>query len=150
MLRALDRRGFRPHGLLQSLVIQLGGKMFFVDVEVEDSPLDYNLLLGRSWFYFMTIIASMVFQCIQFPHQGKIVTIDQLDYCTPDTHTQTTNNIPFLGDSKITYESVGLGLFKDHSLMGTFPSPRPLTTQHIATINMISTITHQYFESFDL
>jgi hypothetical protein len=80
MLRAFDGRGFRPHGLLQSLAVQLGGKIVSVDVEVVDAPLDYNLLLGRSWFYAMTFIASSVFRCVQFPHQGKIVTIDQLDY----------------------------------------------------------------------
>jgi hypothetical protein len=78
------------------------------------------------------------------------VTIDQLDYCTPDARTQTTNNIPFLGDSKITYESVGVGLLKYSSLMGTFPTPLPPTTQHIATmVNMISTMVHQSFESSD-
>jgi hypothetical protein len=83
MLRAFDGRGFHPHGLLQSLAVQLGGKTVSVDVEVVDAPLDYNLLLGRSWFYAMTVVASSVFRCVQFPHQGKIVTIDQLDYCTP-------------------------------------------------------------------
>jgi hypothetical protein len=51
------------------------------------------------------------------------VTIDQLDYCTLDARTQTTKNIPFLGESEITYESVGVGLLKDSSLMGTFPTP---------------------------
>jgi hypothetical protein len=32
MLRAFDERGFHPHGILQSLAIQLGGKTIFVDV----------------------------------------------------------------------------------------------------------------------
>jgi hypothetical protein len=77
------------------------------------------------------------------------VTIDQLDYCTPDARTQTTNNIPFLGDSKITYESVGVGLLKYSSLMGTFPTPLPPTTQHITMVNMISTMVHQSLESSD-
>jgi hypothetical protein len=40
MLRAFDGRGFHPHGFLQSLPIQLGGKTITVDVEVVDSPLD--------------------------------------------------------------------------------------------------------------
>jgi hypothetical protein len=61
MLREFDGRGFRPHGLLQSLVVQLGGKIVFVDVEVVDAPLDYNLLLGRIWFYAMTVVTSSVF-----------------------------------------------------------------------------------------
>jgi hypothetical protein len=61
MLRTFDGSGFHPHGLLQSLPIQLGAKNVTVDVEVVDSPLDYNLLLGRSWFYAMIALASLVF-----------------------------------------------------------------------------------------
>jgi hypothetical protein len=97
----------------------------------------------------MIVVASSVFRCVQFPHQGKMVTIDQLDYCTPNSHNQTTNNIPFLGDSKITYESVGVGILKYSSLMGTFPTPVPHISQHIATINMILTMVHQSLESSD-
>jgi hypothetical protein len=129
--------------------IQLGGKTVTVDVEVVDAPLDYNLLLGRSWFYAMTVVASSVFQCVQFPNQGKIVTVDQLDFCTTDAHVPTTNNIPFLGDHKVMYESIGVGLLKDSSLMGTFPTPLPPTTHHIATVDMISTTAHQSLESSD-
>jgi hypothetical protein len=116
---------------------------------VVDSPLDYNLLLGRSWFYAMTVVASSVFRCVQFPHQGKIVTIDQLDFCKPDTRIPATNNIPFLGDHPVTYESVGVGLLKDYSLMGTFPTPLPPTAHHIAAVNMISTFPYQSLESSD-
>ena len=47
------------------------------------------------------------------------------------------------------YESIGVGLLKDSSLMGTFPTPLPLTTHHIATINMISTMAYQSLESSD-
>jgi hypothetical protein len=96
-------------------------KNISIDVEVVDTPLDYNLLLGHSWFYAMTIVASSVFRLLQFPHQGKIVTIDQLDYCTPDICNNNANNIPFLGHSNLKYESVGVGLLKDSSLMGFFP-----------------------------
>jgi hypothetical protein len=82
-------------------------------------------------------------------HQGKIVTINQLDYYTPDAHTQMNKNIHFLGDSKITYESVGVGLLKYSSLMGNFPTPLAPTTKHIAMVNMILNMSHQSFESFD-
>jgi hypothetical protein len=116
---------------------------------VVDAPLYYNLLLGRSWFYAMTVISLSVFRCVQFPHQGNIVTIDQLDFCTPDAHAPATNNIPFLGDHKITYESVRVGLLKYSTLMGTLPTPLPPTTHHIAIFNMISTTTCQSLESSD-
>jgi hypothetical protein len=97
----------------------------------------------------MIVVASSVFQCVQFPHQGKIVIVDQLDFCTTDAHVPATDNIPFLGDHMITYESVGVGLLKYYSLMGTFPTPLPPTTHHIATIDMISTMAYQYLESSD-
>jgi hypothetical protein len=149
MLRAFDGRDFHPHGLLQSLAVQLGGKTITVDIEVVDAPLDYNLLLGRRWFYRMTTVVSLVFRCVQFPHQGKIVTIDQLDFYTPDARIPAANNIPFLGDHPVTYESVGVGLLKYSSLMGTFPTPLPPTAHHIATVNMISTLPYQSLESSD-
>jgi hypothetical protein len=97
----------------------------------------------------MTVIASSVFRCVQFPHQGKIVVVDQLDFCTTDACAPATNNIPFLGDHKIMYESVGVGLLKYSSLMGTFPTPLPPTTHHIATVDMISTTAYQSLESSD-
>jgi hypothetical protein len=57
MLCTFNGQGFHPHAILQSLPIQLGSKIVTVDVEVLDAPLDYNFLLGRSWFYAMTVIA---------------------------------------------------------------------------------------------
>jgi hypothetical protein len=125
----------------------LGGNIVTFDVEVVDATLDYNFLLGRSWFYSITFIASSIFQCVQFPHQGKIVTVDQLDFYTTDARAPATNNIPFLGDHKIMYERVGVGLLKYPSLMGTFPTPLPLTTHHIATVDMILITAYQSLES---
>jgi hypothetical protein len=83
------------------------------------------------------------------PIKGKIVTIDQLDFCTPDARIPATNNIPFLGDHPVTYESIGVGLLKDSSLMGTFPTPLPPTAHHIVVVNMISTMPYQSLESSD-
>jgi hypothetical protein len=56
-----------------------------------------------------------------------------------DVRIPTTKNIPFLGDHKIMYESIGVGLLKYSSLMGTFPTPLPPTTHHISIVDMIST-----------
>jgi hypothetical protein len=84
ILKYFDGHFFKPHGILTSLSIELGGKTVSVEVEVVDATLDYNILLGHTWFYTMKVVASTIFHVIHFPHQGKIVTIDQLDYCTPD------------------------------------------------------------------
>jgi hypothetical protein len=45
---------------------------------VVDAPLDYNLLLGRSWTYAMQAVVATAFRVLLFPHEGRIVTIDQL------------------------------------------------------------------------
>ena len=109
-LKAFDGWGFQPHGLISALMVELGGKTVSIQVEVVDAPLDYNLLLGRNWFYAMTVVASTVFQTIQFPHLGRIVTIDQLDFCTSDVTTSMANNIPMLGQSPPPYQLIGVGM----------------------------------------
>jgi len=102
--------------------MKLKGKIILVDIEVVDAHLDYNLLVGHSLFYANIIITSSFFSILQFHHQGKIVTVDQIDYFTPDIHNYTVNNVPFLG-SVLGYESVGLGFLKGSSLMGIFNFP---------------------------
>ena len=114
-LKAFDGWGFQPHGLISALVVEMGGKTVSIQVEVVDAPLDYNLLLGRNWFYAMTAVASTVFRMVQFPHLGRIFTIDQLDFYTPDVTTSTANNIPMLGQSPPPYQSIGI-----HPLWGFF------------------------------
>ena len=61
MLKAFDGHIFKPHEILTALPIKIGGKTVTIDVEVIDAPLDYNLLLGRTWFYGMSVVASTVF-----------------------------------------------------------------------------------------
>ena len=48
MLTAFDGISFRPHCILPSLKVHLGGKTVVIEVEVVDAPLDYNLLLDRN------------------------------------------------------------------------------------------------------
>ena len=80
LLTAFDGRSFRPHGILSAFEIKLAGKAVSIEVEVIDAPLDYNLLLGRSWTYAMSTIALAVLRVVVFPHEGKLITIDQLDF----------------------------------------------------------------------
>ena len=84
-------------GLISALAVKLGSKTISIQVEVVDTMLDYNLLLGINWFYAMTFVTSMVFHTVQFPHIGRIFTIDQLDFCMSDVTISTANNIPMLG-----------------------------------------------------
>jgi hypothetical protein len=55
-----------------------------VEVEVVDASLDYNLLLGRSWTYAMQVVVAIVFRVLLFPHEDRIMTIDQLSFSRPD------------------------------------------------------------------
>ena len=80
MLTAFDGRSFRLHDILPSLKVRLGGKTVAIEVELVDAPLDYNLLLGQNWMYSMQAVASSVFCIVCFPHNKKIVTIDQMTF----------------------------------------------------------------------
>ena len=60
LLTAFDGSSFHPHGILPAFKIKLVGKAVSVEVEVIDAPLDYNLLLRRSWTYAMSAIASVI------------------------------------------------------------------------------------------
>jgi hypothetical protein len=51
------------------------------------------------------------------------------------------SNVPFVEDTQQSYMSVGAGMFKDSSLMGTFLLPPPPLDMNIAPINMISSST---------
>jgi hypothetical protein len=75
-----DRRPSEYLGVLPQFPISLGGKIVPVDVTVVQGPLDFNLLLGRDYVYAMNVVVSMLFRVMHFPHNGSIVTIDQLAY----------------------------------------------------------------------
>ena len=44
----------------------------------------------------MQIVASTVFWIVQFPFQGKIVTIDQFDFITASAITNDANSVTLL------------------------------------------------------
>ena len=45
-LKASERWGFQPHGLISALTVEMGGKTVSIQVEVVYAPLAYNILLG--------------------------------------------------------------------------------------------------------
>ena len=101
----------------------------------------------------MTAVTSTVFQIVQFPHLGRIVTIDQLDFCMFDVTTSMDKNIPMLGQSPPPYKLIGVDMLKDSSLMGIFSSNPP--NIDTATISMISSFDYdskgkQFVESTSL
>jgi hypothetical protein len=147
-LRAFNGSDFKPYGVLPSFPVTLEGKTVQIEVEVFDTPLDYNLLLGRSWVDSMRAVVSTLFYVLRFPHQGKVVTVDQIAFFNADTRM---GNVPFIENTPSGYENVGVGLLKDLSLMGTFPIPPPsnIPSPSVASINMISTVPRELPVSAD-
>jgi hypothetical protein len=70
----------------------LGGKNVFIDVMVVRDPLDFALLLGRDYVYAMKDLVSTLFCVIYFPHDGRIVTIDQLSFIGPNWVTSLSGS----------------------------------------------------------
>jgi hypothetical protein len=83
-LLAFNRTTSQPLGTLPQFPITLGGKTVFIDVMVVQDPLDFSLLLGRDYVYAMKAILSTLFRVISFPHDGRIVIVDQLSFIDPD------------------------------------------------------------------
>jgi hypothetical protein len=127
-LRAYDGRPSSPEGLFQNVPVELGGKTILIDIEVIDAPLDYNILFGRSYMYAMKAVASSVFRTIMFPHNGKIVTIDQVSHYEPNPSANLDNILPLIHTNKDAYPLIemGPGIFKDPSLLGTYHGAPPL------------------------
>jgi hypothetical protein len=100
-LLAFNRRTSQPLGILPQFPVTLGGKTIFINVMVVRDPLDFSLLLGRDYVYDMKAIVSTLFRVIYFPHNGRIVTIDQLSFIGPDwvtslsgSYMQTVSPLP--------------------------------------------------------
>jgi hypothetical protein len=149
LLTVFDGRSFRPHGIVPSFPVQLGGKTVCIEVEVVDAPLDYNLLLGQSWTYVMQVVVATVFGVLLFPHEGQIVTIDQLSFSRPNP-TLGASTVPMIDNTQAGVVNVGVGLCP--SLMGTFDYPPPhddvkfISNHHKAEIFQVSSFCTTYFE----
>jgi hypothetical protein len=119
-----------------------------VEVEVVDAPLNYNLLLGRSWTYAMQAVVATVFRVLLFPHEGQIVTNDQLSFSRPDPDLGAST-VPMIDNPQAGVINVGVGLCP--YLMGTFDYPPPhgdvkfISTHHKAEIFHVSSFRTTYF-----
>jgi hypothetical protein len=120
-----------------------------VEVEVVDAPLNYNLLLGRSWTYAMQAVVATVFLVLLFPHEGRIVTIDQFSFSRPDL-ALGASTVPMIDNPQAGVINVGVGLCP--YFMGTFDYPPPhgdvkfISTHHKAEIFHVSSFRTTYFQ----
>ena len=83
----------------------------FVEVEVIDAPLDYNLILGRIWTYAMCSIASAVLQVVGFPHEGKLVTMDQLSFTRRGRLETNEPKLPLVDQVKLATKRLGARMY---------------------------------------
>ena len=140
-LRAWDGHASWPIGLFHNCPITLAGKIVCVDVEVINAPLGYNIFLGHSYTYAMSDVPSEVHCKMFFPHNGKIVTIDQLTYHEPQSQTSPETTISSVANQQTvdSLTSVSPGIYKDSSLLGTFPGlpPPPVSNPSLANVCMM-------------
>ena len=69
----------------------------------------------------MSAIASVVFRVVVFPHEGKLVTVDQLDFTWKGCMESNESALPLVDQVKPAAQSLGAGMYA--SLMGTFDLP---------------------------
>ena len=74
--------------------------------------------------YSMQVVASSLFHVVCFPHNGKIVTIDQMTFKNPSVTASSRASIPIVEHSQPETRSVGVGMYP--SLMGSFSCPAPI------------------------
>ena len=70
----------------------------------------------------MEVVPSSYFRCIKFPHEGKLVTIDQLSFYNAPNESGTT--IPLVDNSTPACENMGVGPYS--SLMESFNFTAPI------------------------
>jgi hypothetical protein len=138
-LRAYDGRPSSLEGLFQNVPIERGGKTILIDIEFIDAPFNYNILFGCSYMYAMKAFASFVFHAMIFPHNGNIITIDQVSHYEPNLSSNINNILPFVHTNLNAYPLIEMApiIFKDPSLLGTYHRA-PLLIHPSAQVCVIS------------
>jgi len=99
---------------------------------VVHGPLHYKILLGQPWVYAMAVVVSTYFRTITFPHKGGITIIEQTSFFA--SNSQVMGSIPFFNGPSLSLQSIGVGLFKYPSLMGTFTLLPPSGTSEVVRV----------------
>ena len=85
--------------------------------------MDYKILLGRSYMYAMSAIASSFFHIMMFPHDDRIIIVDQLMHIEKRPLTNTDVILPYVDtslDVLSRYQEYGPNQFKLSSVLGSF------------------------------
>jgi hypothetical protein len=97
----------------------------------------------------MQAVVATVFQVLLFPHEGWIVTIDQLSFSRPDP-SLGASTVPMIDNPQPNVINVGVGLCP--YFMGTFNYPPPhddikfISNHHKVDIFQVSSFCTTEFE----
>lgn len=84
----------------------------------------------------MTTIVSTVFRVIYFPHEGIVVTIDQLDFFKNYLTDPSGSSILMISNSEGNRLNLGVGMYP--SLMGSFDLQAPIQKSPIFAISQVA------------
>ena len=117
--------------MYQNYPVTLASNIFHVNIKVINAPLYYNILLGCSYKFAMSVVTYTIFHKMCFPHEGNIVTINQLNYYEPTFVTSLKSIISLMSNDQYSTPLTGVtpGFYKDFSLLGAFFSPPPLISK---------------------
>jgi hypothetical protein len=76
----------------------------------------------------MTVVVSSVFQILCFPHEGRIVIIDQMVLSYSSSMENMRSIVPWIEKYHLETKSIGVGMCL--SLMGTFNFPTSVAYIH--------------------
>jgi hypothetical protein len=85
----------------------------------------------------MVVVVSSIFHTLCFPHEGKIMTIDQLSFAYSSPNASIGPSIPVIDNSQPTTENIGVRMYS--SLMGTFDFTTPSHHVYAMSSRPIST-----------
>ena len=90
----------------------------------------------------MSTIASAVFWVVVFPHEGKLVTIDLLNFTRKGRMESNESTVALVDQVKPASESLGAEMYA--SLMGTFDLPAPINYIGSTSVGKsIATVVHR-------
>jgi hypothetical protein len=146
-LLAFNRRTSQPLGTLPQFPVTLEGKTVFINVMVVQDPLNFSLLLGRDYVYAMKAIVSTLFRVISFPHDGRVVIVDQLSFIDPawiaslnGSYMQTVSPLPqvnYVALSPMASTTDDLDIVVD-MVISSIGLLEPALFTPIATLDMVS------------
>ena len=77
--------------------------------------------------YAMNVVASCIFRIMMFLHDEKVVNIDYIINHPLGASNSPNNMISTINNATFSNQIVGLGIFKDASLLGIYQKDPPLS-----------------------